>query len=42
MRVPPSPTLPLKGGGGVLCWWKRCHSLDLTPSPLEGQGRGGG
>ena len=29
---PPTPTLPLKGGGGRI----------LFPSPLEGEGREGG
>jgi hypothetical protein len=35
-RVPPSLTLPLKGGGDVNA---ACHS---SPSPLEGEGGEGG
>jgi len=32
---PPTPTLPLKGGGS-----SECHTL--FPSPLRGEGQGGG
>jgi epoxyqueuosine reductase len=35
-RSPPTPTLPRKGGGG----FDRC--ADTSPSPLAGEGRGGG
>jgi hypothetical protein len=38
-RLPPSPTLPRKGGGGI--WWRcsdrrRVHSS--IPFPLAGEG----
>ncbi len=32
---PPTPTLPLEGGGS-----NECHTL--FPSPLRGEGQGGG
>src|SRR5262249_46182271 len=39
---PPSPSLPLKGGGGASCKRQRCDIRNRTPSPLEGEGGVGG
>ncbi len=40
--IPPTPTLPRQGGGSALAsppWWRR---EQFSPSPLAGEGRGGG